>query len=890
MFATIALLLSASSALPYGDDVELPSEYGVDNIIPETVESAIPQEMIDQIGRDKSFLEAMKTTAPEEDSRGCGLSTEEFIANTNKLIAYAKSKKPEAYDRFYPTLDVIKDLLDALKKSDAVCSRKEYATIMAELRAKKDNQHGLPKYILRHIDNAMNCKREGIVLAKRFVTTDVTGHAYKGIKYVFDGLRDGFTEDLTPFFAEWGVSVHEFEARLGEVTVTSPVSGTTCVGCVAFRRTHKHVNGPRLPELDKKCDEVIKYNVVGYCECEGHLFPPPLHGGHMKTTCDQVCSEMRTKKTPKPYKVSLRVETGGIEEGVSKMHPEVSFGDESTRYTIRSLPKQEQYAMYDFHLENKPSMSVTLHANGRDEWYFRSVDMSINSKFVSLGPVHSWLVGKPYKHKHEYGGDDYGDKIKLTPYTTKAVISFKSGSLPKAEPATGSAPFFWAQGDKFHGRWFKGGILDFSAPVKDGFRSATFTIRKDIGDITRVRFKPSKNAGSEWFMDEVKMLTTTSHAQHQYEIHQMYPKKMWLAPQPYKPKKFFGYNSHVDDLQLEIFRPKPKWDGRTCGGTAPRNSKCKFPFLHNGKTYNSCTTAGKSRYESWCFTEKEGTWAYCDCDRYTTWQGTVGPAQECKFPFKKNGKWHYDCIPATKFSNILKYPCDQGECTGNMPNGVCSVDSLYQGRWGACHPRGQVPSAATQFRYTNGQGPAKGGVQCALPFFYKGSWIKDCLGDAYGGYGWCATTTTFGKAQWGGCRPPVPEPDRYIRWPDDVTKRYGANSAPDDKCTFPFKYHGGVHYNCIDRGAGYPHGWCSLDANFKGRWGACAYEGYKPDKPKKGDRWTDGTGTVPAYTPCVFPFIYHGKKYTSCVGRNNERKYGWCSTTEVNECFMVSAA
>merc|ERR1719502_376334 len=159
--------------------------------------------------------------------------------------------------------------------------------------------------------------------------------------------------------------------------------------------------------------------------------------------------------------------------------------------------------------------------------------------------------------------------------------------------------------------------------------------------------------------------------------------------------------------------------------------------------------------------------------------------------------------------------------------------------------------------------------------------MYDCVGSAYGGYGWCSTSTMYSKNSWGGCRRPQAPSERYIRWPDDVRKAIGNNSAPDDKCKFPFYFEGGKHTDCANRGKDMPHGWCSLDEKFKGRWGACAPEGYKPATTEKGARWTDGKkGTVPAYQSCTFPFYYRGKRFDGCVNKSPQQPHGWCSTTE----------
>lgn len=404
-------------------------------------------------------------------------------------------------------------------------------------------------------------------------------------------------------------------------------------------------------------------------------------------------------------------------------------------------------------------------------------------------------------------------------------------------------------------------------------------VRKDIGRVLAVKLRAGR--GTQWFYTGFKV--RTHHPSHRKpKWHAMHPTHMWVASKPFKSKEFYGGNSHFSEISLSEKRKPAKWDGRTCGGTAPAKSKCKFPFTYQGKTYTSCTTAGRSKYEAWCMTSSPGQWGYCDCRRYTTWQGTAGPEEKCVFPFYVGGKWYQDCMPAKIISNKLTYACDSGRCRGNMPNGVCSVDKLYRGRWGACQPRGWRPtSLATSQRLTNGQGPAKAGTKCVLPFYYHGRWHYNCVGDAYGGYGWCSTTSKFTKSKnWGGCRKPLPRAQRYIRWPDDVTKRVGHMSAPEDKCAFPFKFKGGTYYNCADAGPNIPFGWCSLDHQWKGRWGACAHEGYRPAKREPGERWTDGKqGTARPYTKCAFPFEYHGKRFNSCVNRSKKHPNGWCSTT-----------
>lgn len=51
-------------------------------------------------------------------------------------------------------------------------------------------------------------------------------------------------------------------------------------------------------------------------------------------------------------------------------------------------------------------------------------------------------------------------------------------------------------------------------------------------------------------------------------------------------------------------------------------------------------------------------------------------------------------------------------------------------------------------------GNAKKDTQCKFPFEYQGKTYDKCIGNAYGGGGWCSTTTRF-VGKWGGCKPCV---------------------------------------------------------------------------------------------------------------------------------------
>ena len=59
-------------------------------------------------------------------------------------------------------------------------------------------------------------------------------------------------------------------------------------------------------------------------------------------------------------------------------------------------------------------------------------------------------------------------------------------------------------------------------------------------------------------------------------------------------------------------------------------------------------------------------------------------------------------------------------------------------------------------RFVDGRyGTLKAGMNCSLPFVYKGKIYEDCIGDEYG-HGWCSGNATFDHhALWGSCAPVI---------------------------------------------------------------------------------------------------------------------------------------
>uniref|UniRef100_A0A8C2R805 Fibronectin type-II domain-containing protein n=1 Tax=Capra hircus TaxID=9925 RepID=A0A8C2R805_CAPHI len=75
----------------------------------------------------------------------------------------------------------------------------------------------------------------------------------------------------------------------------------------------------------------------------------------------------------------------------------------------------------------------------------------------------------------------------------------------------------------------------------------------------------------------------------------------------------------------------------------------------------------------------------------------------------------------------------------------------------------------------------------------------------------------------------------------------------DEACVFPFTYKDKKHFDCTFHGSIFP--WCSLDADYVGRWKFCS----ESDHAK-----------------CVFPFIFGGKKYETCT-KIGSIFGAWCS-------------
>ncbi|CAK8682181.1 unnamed protein product [Clavelina lepadiformis] len=83
----------------------------------------------------------------------------------------------------------------------------------------------------------------------------------------------------------------------------------------------------------------------------------------------------------------------------------------------------------------------------------------------------------------------------------------------------------------------------------------------------------------------------------------------------------------------------------TYGGNAD-GDPCKFPFVFQGKSYDTCTLEGRSDGYRWCATtssfDDDTRWGFCPDRAHGTYGGNSNGAS-CAFPFIFNGDTYSDC-------------------------------------------------------------------------------------------------------------------------------------------------------------------------------------------------------------------------------------------------------
>nr|XP_033770880.1 matrix metalloproteinase-9 [Geotrypetes seraphini] len=156
----------------------------------------------------------------------------------------------------------------------------------------------------------------------------------------------------------------------------------------------------------------------------------------------------------------------------------------------------------------------------------------------------------------------------------------------------------------------------------------------------------------------------------------------------------------------------------------------------------------------------------------------------------------------------------------------------------------------TKFGNSNGE-------TCHFPFRFDGEYYSSCTSEGRtDGLLWCATTANFDKdKKFGFC----PSEDLFT---------YGGNSD-GEKCVFPFIFDGESYDACTKDGRNDGYRWCSTTANFDEdkKFGFCP------------NRDTAVIGGNSQGDPCVFPFTFTGKTYSSCTSEGRGDRKLWCATT-----------
>uniref|UniRef100_A0A8C6Y5P5 Fibronectin type-II domain-containing protein n=1 Tax=Naja naja TaxID=35670 RepID=A0A8C6Y5P5_NAJNA len=107
-------------------------------------------------------------------------------------------------------------------------------------------------------------------------------------------------------------------------------------------------------------------------------------------------------------------------------------------------------------------------------------------------------------------------------------------------------------------------------------------------------------------------------------------------------------------------------------GTTEETHKCVFPFIYNGKSYNSCTRDGQEDGKLWCaITENYDSglkWRLCNGE----------PKADCVFPFIFRGQSYDNCTSDGRADNERWCSLTSNADTNHMEN-KCTIhlDSTY---------------------------------------------------------------------------------------------------------------------------------------------------------------------------------------------------------------------
>ncbi|XP_060111209.1 fibronectin-like [Heteronotia binoei] len=311
--------------------------------------------------------------------------------------------------------------------------------------------------------------------------------------------------------------------------------------------------------------------------------------------------------------------------------------------------------------------------------------------------------------------------------------------------------------------------------------------------------------------------------------------------------------------------------------TCTDTTACVFPFIFDGKRYLSCTMDGTIDEKLWCATtdnfDKDSKWKHCSVQEY----GGNSDGKPCIFPFVYKNRIFYTCTDEDRengrfwcsttsnfdLESQWSY-CADTRLDAN-PKGPCVFPFLYNGTfYSSCTTDGisnkklwcsltDNYDVGLKWTYCEPSGPDESleSTPCVFPFIYKGKSYQSCTTDGWSdGTFWCATTSNYdADKKWKFCEVSGPDPD--------------VESPP---CSFPFIYKGKSYDTCTTEGMSDGKLWCATTSTYDvdKKWVYCNATG--PDKSQEGPS-------------CVFPFIYNGLNYSSCMDDGQIDGKLWCSTT-----------
>ncbi|XP_077171702.1 uncharacterized protein LOC143826690 isoform X4 [Paroedura picta] len=308
----------------------------------------------------------------------------------------------------------------------------------------------------------------------------------------------------------------------------------------------------------------------------------------------------------------------------------------------------------------------------------------------------------------------------------------------------------------------------------------------------------------------------------------------------------------------------PKWT--YCD--ASEHHPCHFPFIYKGKSYSACTRDGDGDGQLWCATtanyDTDVKWKACSQEEY---EGN-SKGQACVFPFAYRNRTFYSCTNentedgrfwCATTGNYDKdkkwsYCADTRQHEVNM--GPCIFPFIFGGKtYSSCTTTGASTGKLWCSLSSNYDMDPKWTYcdasehhPCHFPFIYKGKSYSACTRDGDGdGQLWCATTANY---------------DTDVKWKACSQEEYEGNSK-GQACVFPFAYRNRTFYSCTNENTEDGRFWCATTGNY--------------DKDKKWSYCADTRQHEVNMGPCIFPFIFGGKTYSSCTTTGASTGKLWCS-------------